>query len=178
MEDLSLHILDVAENSIIAGAKNIEILIDENSEKDLLTIEIIDDGSGMDKEMTEKITDPFVTTRTTRRVGLGIPLLKESAEDTNGKLEIMSEKGLGTKIKATFQYSHIDRKPLGDIKETLISLIIGNPEINFKYIHKHNDQTFEFDTKKMKEDLLESNMNTLAVLSYVEKNLKRNSLNY
>ncbi len=178
MEDLSLHILDVAENSIIAGAKNIEILINEDIKKDLLTIEIIDDGSGMDKEMTEKITDPFVTNRTTRRVGLGIPLLKDAAEMANGDLEIISEQGLGTKVKATFQYSHIDRKPLGDIKETLISLIIGNLEVDFKFVNKNNGHTFEFDTKKMKEDLLESNMNTLTVLSYIEKNLKRNSLNY
>ena len=178
MVDLSLHILDVAENSIKAGAKNIEILIDENLEKDLLIIEIIDDGSGMDKEMTAKITDPFVTTRTTRRVGLGIPLLKDAAEMANGNLIIKSDVNVGTKVKATFQYSHIDRKPIGNMKETLISLIIGNPEVDFRFIHINNCQTFEFDTKKMKEDLLESKMNTLAVLSYIEKNLKRNSLNY
>ena len=178
MEDLSLHILDIAENSIIANAKNVEIIIDEDIKKDLLTIEINDDGSGMNKEMINKITDPFVTSRTTRRVGLGIPLLKGSAEMANGNLVIKSQVNVGTKVKATFQYSNIDRKPLGNIKETLVSLIVGNPDVNFRYVHKYNGQTFEFDTKKMKEELLESNVNTLAVLSYVEKNLKKNSLNY
>jgi len=178
MEDLSLHILDVAENSIIANAKNVEIIIDEDIKKDLLTIEINDDGAGMDQEMVNKITDPFVTSRTTRRVGLGIPFLKESAEMANGKLVIESQVNVGTKVKATFQYSNIDRKPMGNLKETLISLIIGNPEVDLKFVNKNNGHIFEFDTKKMKEDLLESNMNTLAVLSYIEKNLKRNSLNY
>ena len=178
MVDLSLHILDIAENSLNAGAKNIEILIDEDFKKDLLTIEIIDDGAGMDKEMIEKIKDPFVTSRKTRRVGLGIPLLKDAAELANGKLVIESNKNIGTKLHASFQHSHIDRQPLGNMKDTLVALIIGNPEVDFKYVHKHNSHTFEFDTREMKQDLIDFKTNTLGVLSYIEKNLKENTLNY
>lgn len=178
MVELSLHILDITENSLIAGAKNIEILIDEDFKKDLLTIEIIDDGAGMDKEMIEKIKDPFVTSRTTRRVGLGIPLFKDAAELANGKLVIESNKNIGTKLKATFQHSHIDRQPLGNMKDTLVTLIIGNPEVDFKYVHKHNGHTFEFDTRVMKQDLLDFKTNTIGVLSYIKKNLKENTLNY
>ena len=174
MEDLSLHILDVAENSIIANAKNIEIIIDEDIKKDLLTIEINDDGSGMNKEMTEKITDPFVTTRTTRRVGLGIPLLKESTEDTNGKLEIISKKGLGTKVKATFQLSHIDRKPMGNITETIISLVASNPDINIKYQHIKGEKGFVFDTKELKKKLEYINNNQIVLLSSIKKLLNQN----
>ena len=178
MVDLSLHILDIVENSLNAGAKNIEILIDEDLTKDLLTIEIIDDGAGMDKEMVEKIKDPFVTSRKTRRVGLGIPLLKDAAELANGRLVIKSNKNIGTKLKATFQHSHIDRQPLGNMKDTLVTLIIGNSEVDFKYVHKQNGHTLEFDTRVMKKDLLDFKTNTIGVLSYIEKNLKENTLNH
>ena len=178
MVELSLHILDIAENSLNAGANNIEILIEEDLKKDLLTIEIIDDGAGMDKEMIEKIKDPFVTSRKTRRVGLGIPLLKDAAELVNGKLVMESNKNIGTKLKATFQHSHIDRQPIGNMKDTLVALIIGNPEVDFKYVHKHNGHTFEFNTREMKQDLIDFKTNTLGVLSYIQKNLKENTLNY
>jgi anti-sigma regulatory factor (Ser/Thr protein kinase) len=175
MIDLSLHILDIAENSFMAGAKNVEILVDEDIKKDLLTVEITDDGAGMDKEMIEKIKDPFVTSRKTRRVGLGIPLLESAAELANGEMVIESDTDIGTKVKATFQYSHIDRKPVGNIKETLITLIIGNPEVEIKYVHINDGHTFKFDTKEMKRDLIDFKTNTLGVLSYLEKNLKENT---
>ena len=149
MEDLSLHILDVAENSISGSAKRIEIRIDEDQEKDVLTIEINDDGKGMDEQMLQKALDPFFTTRTTRRVGLGLPLLAQAARETDGKIELDSKPGGGTTVKATFCYSHPDRKPMGDIHETIRTLVTGHPEIDFLYEHKKNGSVYRFDTREI-----------------------------
>jgi len=148
MKDLSLHILDIAENSINAGAKNIYISIVEDKNKDLLTLEIKDDGRGISGDNLESVTDPFVTTRKTRRVGLGLALLRQASESAGGKLQIKSSPGAGTIIKATFQLSHIDRKPLGNINQTLVTLMAGNPKLNIKFAHRRNDTEFEFDEKK------------------------------
>lgn len=148
MEDLSLHILDIVENSIRALAKTVKIRIEENIEKDRLTVEIEDNGQGMDEETVKKTLDPFFTTKATRRVGLGLPLLQQAARETGGKLEISSEVGKKTKIKATFQYSHPDRKPLGNIKETLLALAVGYPEVDFVYEHKKGETIYRWDTKK------------------------------
>lgn len=152
MEDISLHILDIVENSLTAKAKRIEIRINEEIEKDLLELEIIDDGKGMDEEEVKKALDPFYTTRTTRRVGLGLPLLAQAAQEAGGKVEIDSTKGKGTRIKATFIYSHIDRKPLGDIYQTLKVLILSNPEVDFLFIHKKGEEVYHLDTRKIKDD--------------------------
>jgi signal transduction histidine kinase len=148
MEDLSLHILDIAENSITASAKRIEIRIEEDQAKDLLTIEIKDDGKGMDKQVLKKVLDPFFTTRTTRRVGLGLSLLAQAARETDGNLELDSRNGEGTTVRASFRLSHPDRKPIGDILETIRTLVIGHPEIDFMYEHKKNDSIYRFDTRK------------------------------
>jgi len=112
MQDLSLHILDIIENSINAGAKRVEIMINEDLEKDILSIEIKDNGEGIDRETLEKVLDPFYTTRTTRRVGLGLSLLSQSAKEAEGDISIKSEKGVGTAVHAYFKHSHIDRRPL------------------------------------------------------------------
>lgn len=133
MEDLSLHILDIVENSIRARAKNILILFKFQREGDGLVIEIIDDGAGMDQELIEKIKNPFHTTKEGKRFGLGIPFLKQSAEETGGFLEIESKKGKGTKISAFFHRDHIDMKPLGDIENTLKILRATNPEIKIDF---------------------------------------------
>jgi signal transduction histidine kinase len=148
MEDLSLHILDIAENSISASAKRIEIRIDEDEAKDLLTIEIQDDGKGMDEQMLQKALDPFFTTRTTRRVGLGLSLLAQAARETDGNLVLDSRNGQGTTVKATFRFSHPDRKPMGDIDETIRTLVVGYPGIDFLYEHKKNDSIYRFDTRE------------------------------
>ena len=149
MEDLSLHILDVAENSISGLAGRIEIRIDEDPENDVLTIEIKDDGKGMDERMLQKALDPFFTTRTTRRVGLGLPMLAQAARETEGKIELDSRPGGGTTVKATFSYSHPDRKPMGDIHETIRTLVMGHPEIDFLYEHKKNGSVYRFDTREI-----------------------------
>jgi signal transduction histidine kinase len=148
MEDLSLHILDVAENSISGSAKRIEIRINEDQEKDVLTIEIKDDGKGMDEQMRQKALDPFFTTRTTRRVGLGLSLLAQATRESDGTIELDSKPGQGTTVKATFCYSHPDRKPMGDIHETIRTLVVGHPEIDFLYEHKKNDSVYRFDTRE------------------------------
>jgi signal transduction histidine kinase len=148
MEDLSLHILDIAENSISGSAKRIEIRIEEDPGSDMLTIEIKDDGKGMDEQTLQKALDPFFTTRTTRRVGLGLPLLAQAARQTDGKIELDSKPGHGTTVKATFSLSHLDRQPMGDIQETIRTLVAGHPEIDFLYEHKTNDSIYRFDTRE------------------------------
>jgi len=150
MEDLSLHILDVAENSIQASATKIEIMITEDKSKDLLVIRIKDNGRGMSEETLCKVLDPFYTTRTTRRVGMGLSLLSQAAKESNGSFEINSVIGEGTEVKASFQYSHIDRKPMGDIKSTLISLMISYPEINIIFVHQDEDGTDIIDSNQLK----------------------------
>ena len=148
MEDISLHILDIAENSIAALAKRIEIRIDEDKGKDLLTIEIRDDGNGMDEQTVKKVLDPFFTTRTTRRVGLGLSLLAQAAKDSDGTFDLKSRPGEGTTVEATFRLSHPDCKPMGDIGQTMQMLVVGHPEIDFLYDHKKDDSTYHFDTRE------------------------------
>jgi anti-sigma regulatory factor (Ser/Thr protein kinase) len=153
MEDLSLHILDIVENSIAAGASKIQIKVTENMEKNLLLIEISDNGSGMDEETLKMADDPFFTTKKTRRVGLGISFLSQAARESGGDITIKSKKGTGTYICARFQHDHIDRKPLGDIEKTLTILITANPEIDFIYRHKRNKHSFSINTSRIKKEL-------------------------
>lgn len=153
MEDLSLHLLDIVENSTRAGATLIEIELTENRENGLLEIFIGDNGPGMSREMVGKVTDPFVTTRTTRRIGLGLSFFKQSAEEAGGRFTIQSEEGRGTELKATFQIDHIDRKPVGDMGSTMISLILGNPDIDFIYKSNLDGREIEFDTREIRKEL-------------------------
>ncbi len=153
MEDLSLHILDIAENSITAGADRIKIRIVEDIKKNLLLLEISDNGRGMDREMLEHARDPFHTTRTTRRVGMGIPLLAQAARESMGDIDIKTEEGKGTTVTATFRYDHIDRKPLGDIAQTMAVLIASNPDIDFIFEHERNGRTYLLDTSEIKREL-------------------------
>jgi len=153
MQDLSLHILDIVENATQAGATLVEIDILEDMDKDLLQITIQDNGRGMDAEMLKGATDPFVTTRTTRRVGMGLPLLKQAARETGGDLRITSELGKGTRVVATFQKSHIDRRPLGDMGATLTTLIMGNPDRDFVYRSNLREEEVEVDTRSVRKEL-------------------------
>ena len=133
MEDISLHILDIVENSIAVSASRVEITVVEDMEKDLLLVEIKDNGQGMSEDRLEKVLDPFFTTKSVRKVGLGLPLLAQAARQSGGDIEIESKVGIGTRVKATFQHSHPDRKPLGDIPETMRILRASNPDIEFVY---------------------------------------------
>jgi len=152
MEDLSLHILDIVENSIAAMAKRIEIRIDEDQAKDLLTIEIKDDGKGMNEQIMKKALDPFFTTRTTRRVGLGLSLLAQAAKDSEGTFDLSSEPDRGTTVYATFRLSHPDCKPMGDIGQTIQVLVTSHPEIDFLYEYKDNNSTYRFDTREVRKE--------------------------
>jgi len=164
MRDISLHILDIAENSVNAGAKNIVIKVDEDIKKNILTLEITDNGKGMKKEIAEKAADPFVTSRTTRKVGLGISLLKEATKAAEGDLTIISKENAGTNIRAWFKHDHLDRKPLGNIAETIISLILMSPDIEISYIHRKNSEEFIFDTKEIKSQLDVITLNNSQIL--------------
>jgi hypothetical protein len=167
MLTLAAHILDIAENSVRAGATLIEISIDEDSQKDELTIEIRDDGHGMSQEVLHKVLDPFFTTKTVRRVGLGIPLLKDAAERAGGALHLISQENQGTKIKATFGLHHLDRQPLGDISSIMTILIIANSEVDFFYKYRHNDRRFEMDTREIRKEIDDLPINHPEVIKYI-----------
>ena len=153
MRELSLHILDVVENGITAGGDCIWIEVDEDRKKDQLKIVIRDNGRGMPVEKLENIDDPFITSRTTRRVGLGLSLLAAAAKRCEGKLRINSKPGKGTEVEATFRYNHIDRAPIGDMAATIGTLIIGNPEIDFIYAHRIDGKDFFLDTREIRKEM-------------------------
>ena len=174
MEDLSLHILDIVENATAADASLIFIGVEEDLGKDLLRITVKDNGRGMDPDMLEKVRDPFITTRTTRKVGLGLSLLEQSARECGGELVIHSKPGEGTEVTATFQRSHIDRKPMGDMGATLVALIAGNPHVDFLYTSDLEGEEVELDTRVIRVELdgLMS-MNDPAVLKMIQELFKK-----
>ncbi|MCE5257595.1 MAG: ATP-binding protein [Chloroflexi bacterium] len=153
MRELSLHILDILQNSLEAGAQHLVLEINESSGANRLIIRVQDDGRGMDRQTLERVTDPFFTTRKTRQVGLGITLLKAAAERCNGALEIASKPGSGTTVTAAFQLDHIDRAPLGDIKSTILSVILANQQADLHYVHQVNGRRFEMDTAEIRSEL-------------------------
>ena len=175
MRELSLHILDIAENGITAGADCIHIRVEEACTADLLTIEITDNGRGMPAEKIEKLADPFVTTRTTRRVGLGLSLLAAAAERCEGRLSVQSEPGAGTKVRATFRHSHIDRAPVGDMAATITTLIMGNSEIEFVYTHIIDGEAFTLDTRELKAEMGDHSLTNPVVIHHLTASI-RNSL--
>jgi hypothetical protein len=174
LRELALHILDIAHNSVSAQAKNITISVDENSITDRLHISVEDDGVGMDANMVARVTDPFTTSRTTRNVGLGIPLLKAAAEACGGYLKIKSTPGMGTRIDVEFQRSHIDRMPLGNIADTVLSLVIGCPQVHWCFHYVVDGQDFLFDDALVKQELEGIPLTEPAVLSYLRELLENN----
>lgn len=174
MKDLSLHILDIAQNSIRANATLVEIVLVEDIPSDLFSITIRDNGCGMSPETVEKVVDPFYTSRTTRKVGLGLPLLKQNAERCGGKFTITSKENEGTEVLATFSHSNIDRPVLGDIAGVVIILVTSNPEMNFIYSHSYNGKTYCFDTREVKEALDGTPINDLKVSRFLKDMIKEN----
>ncbi len=176
MQTLSDHILDIAQNSIRAQASRIEIDLQENLTEDSLIITIKDNGCGMDEATLAKVTDPFFTSRTVRKVGLGIPLFKQNAEATGGSLEIKSKPGKGTVIKACFTLSHWDRPPLGDIAGSVVILVSANLGIDFIYRHITGKGEYTFDTDEVKEILEGVPLNdpeiVMALRQMIRKNIK------
>lgn len=153
MRELSLHITDIVQNSIVAGAKLVTVEISEDTEKNIFEIVIGDNGKGMSEELVKKVSDPFTTSRTTRKVGLGIPLFKNAAEMSGGFLKIDSIVGKGTTIKANFIHNHIDRQPLGDIAGTMLATVVSHQDVDFVYKHTYNGREFVFDTREVKSVL-------------------------
>ncbi len=155
MKELSLHILDVLENAVEAGASRIEVRIDEDGETDSMVIEINDNGRGMDKDLIERVLNPFYTSRRTRHVGLGLPLFLEAARRCDGDLTLQSERGKGTRVRATFRRSHIDRAPLGDMPSALLAILLSERPVDLDYIHKVNREEFRFDSSEVRKELEE-----------------------
>ena len=182
MKELSLNILDIAENSVKAKATLTEISITE--EGDLLTLKITDDGCGMTEEILKTVTDPFYTTRTTRKVGMGIPLLKLEAELTGGSLEIVSKhvseypEEHGTIVTATFYKNHIDCTPLGDVVSSITTLIQGHPDTDFLFTHKTEEREVNLDTRELREVLGgDVPLNAYDVIKWIEDYLKEQYFN-
>jgi hypothetical protein len=166
MRELSLHVLDALENSLEAGATSIGLMIEEDLEADLLTITIQDNGQGMSEEQLPRIFDPFFTTRETRHVGLGIPLFRAATERCNGNLTITSRLGEGTTLRATFQHSHIDRAPLGNITGTLLAVILSG-SCDVHYVHRLDGREFEFSTVDMRTELRDTPLTHPAVRKWL-----------
>ncbi len=166
--------MDIMQNSITAGSKLTELFVNEQPDEDFLEFTVTDSGCGMDAETVKKVIDPYTTGRTTRRVGLGIPLLKLAAESTGGKITIESEKGKGTKLTARFGYHHIDREPLGDMAETVHQIITSFEEYDFVYKHRIKDKEYELDTRELKKILngvsFKSPEVTLWLMDYLKEN--------
>ena len=153
MNELALHILDIAQNSIRAKASLVQIKLTEKPEADEYLIEIKDDGQGMSQEQLEQASDPFFTSRTRRKVGLGLSLIKHNAELTDGDFQLSSEENRGTQLKVKFGFQHIDRPILGDIAGTLIILVNNEQQTDFVYTHQTPKGQFEFDTREVKKSL-------------------------
>ncbi|MDO4553765.1 MAG: ATP-binding protein [Lachnospiraceae bacterium] len=174
LPELSLHILDIAENSVRAKASLVSIIVKAFPSKDLLSIEIDDNGKGMTKEQLAQVTDPFFTTRTTRKIGLGVSFFKMAAENSGGHFTIESVPGKGTKVFASFGFSHIDRMPMGDLVRTIHTLVTMHPETDFIYQYTFEDHSFTMDTKEFREILGEVSFQepevSAFILSYIEEN--------
>jgi len=171
LNELTLHLLDIAENSVGARAKTVQLGVEEDTRTDRLRLVVEDDGRGMDADMLARVTDPFVTSRTTRKVGLGIPLLKAAAEACNGFFKIESTTGKGTKVEAVFQRSHIDRMPLGDVLGTVLSLVVGWPQVHWIFRYRVNNEEFLFDDQPIKEALGEVPLSEPDVLAFLRQTL-------
>lgn len=173
MRELSLNILDIVENSVKAEAKI--VYIDVIAKDNVLTISIKDDGKGMSDEFLSRVTDPYTTTRTTRKVGMGLPFLKMEAEMAGGTFDIRSKLGEGTTVTTTFAIDHIDRPPLGDLGETMSILISNGDEVDYVLHFVFNETDFVFDTRELKEQLDGVPMDEPEVLLFIKNYIRENT---
>jgi hypothetical protein len=172
LREIALHLLDIAENGVAAGARNIAITVEEDLQNDRLRATVQDDGRGMDEQLLSRVTDPFVTSRTTRKVGLGIPLLKAAAEACNGSLRIVSVFGQGTRLEVDFQRSHIDRMPLGDIAGTVLTLVVAYPNLHWVFHYRVNGKDFRFDDEPIKQELEGIPFTEPSILTFIRELLE------
>ncbi len=173
MRELSLHILDIAENGITAGADCIQIVVNEKRTEDLLTIVIQDNGRGMPADKFQNPTNPFITTRKIRRVGLGLSLLAAAAERCEGNMAIDTEPGRGTRVEASFRYGHIDRAPLGDMAATITTLITGNPQVDFVYTHIIDNNDFVLDTRELKDNVQDQSLKDPVLIHHLTQSIRQ-----
>lgn len=174
MKELSLNVLDLAQNSIAAGARRIWIDVAESEAENKLEIAVGDDGAGMDPEQAARAADPFFTTRKTRRVGLGLALFRQEAEQSGGFFELESEKGRGTRVRAAFRLDSIDRPPLGDMAATLAALVQGAPDIDFTYRRKSGGGGFELSTAELRRELGGVSLAEPEVLRWIREYVAEN----
>jgi len=172
MIELAMHIIDIVENSVNAGARNVTIRIEENSKSDRLIISIHDDGSGMDEEMLDMALDPFVTTKAGKKVGLGLSMLAEAARKAGGEMTVSSRFGHGTCVEATFVSNHVDRQPIGNMTDTLLTLIIGSPDVEFSYTVIRDNKILEWNTGKIREQFGDIMRCSSDVLDFIRKELE------
>lgn len=171
MKELSMHIIDIIQNSIEAGASRVGVTITEDPDADRFSLEISDNGRGMAGELVAQVTDPFFTTRTTRRIGLGLPLLKAAAERCEGEMRIDSAPGKGTTVYAAFRHSHIDRAPLGNMVDTVVNTVVGHPELDLVFTHRVTDKSLVFDAAELRRDLEDVPLNNPAVINWIRNYL-------
>lgn len=174
MKELSLHILDLVQNSLTAGASQVEIEVFEDFAQNRLCIAVKDNGRGMTAEQSRAALDPFVTSRTTRKVGLGLPLFKAAAEQTGGGLQIQSQPGVGTTVQVEFQHDHLDRAPLGDMADTLVGIIALNESCRLVYRHVRNGREFRLDSEEMRGILGEVPLSHPEVVAWLGQYIKEN----
>ncbi len=172
MRELSLNVMDVAQNSVRAEASLVTITVEESDKNDSLSISIEDNGCGMTEEQVSQVIDPFFTTRTTRKVGLGVPLFKLSAEQTGGSFEIRSKLGEGTVTTARYVKSHVDMTPLGDINSTVEILIRCNPQIDFVFTRTNDNGSFTLDTRELRAVLEGVSLDTPDVTEWIRQYLE------
>jgi Histidine kinase-, DNA gyrase B-, and HSP90-like ATPase len=168
LREISLHIIDISENGIAADADLIKIKISESRINNLLEITISDNGTGIATELINRVTDPFFTTRRTRRIGLGLSLLKEAAGRCSGEFIINSREGKGTEVSASFVLDHIDLAPMGDLAGSITCLIMGNPGVDFVLTYEYNQRSFTVDTGAIRKELDGVPINRPEVLRYIE----------
>lgn len=175
MKDLAMHIMDILQNSTRAKATEITLEVLEDSTKDTLTLIFKDNGCGMDPETVQKVINPFFTTRTTRKVGLGLPLLKQNCEMTGGSMEIQSQVGVGTIVTAVFGLTHLDTPPMGDLAGTIVLTISANPDIRFLFHYKRDEQIdYLLDTNDVYEVLDGLPINDPQVINYLKEMVEEN----
>lgn len=174
MKDLSMHIMDILQNSTRAGAKDVTLEVLEDAAANTLTLRFIDNGCGMDAEMVQKVINPFFTTRTTRKVGLGLPLLKQNTEQTGGSLDIQSEVGKGTTVTAVFGLTHLDRPPMGDLAGTVVLTASAYPDIHFIFHYKNNNVDYIFDTDEVNEALDGMSIQEPEIIQYLIEMVREN----
>ncbi|MEA4890246.1 MAG: ATP-binding protein [Clostridiaceae bacterium] len=167
MRELSLHLMDIIQNSVKAGAHRIEVVLEADPVRDRIFIRISDNGCGMSPELLQRVTDPFFTTRKTRSVGLGIPLFKEQCEITGGYLELHSEVGKGTTVEAVLGLSSIDRLPLGNVSETITTLIQSDPSIDYDLVLVAPGRRFELDLAEIRKQMDDVPLNEPSVLTWL-----------